>query len=56
MFSKRTAQAVPEWLVGVIIAVAVGALVIYAVVDNAATEGSNAADAIDSLNAPATIP
>jgi len=56
MFSKRNAQAIPEWLVGVIIAIAVGAVVVYAIVNNANAEGSNAADAIDSLNAPSTIP
>ena len=54
--AKRKGTAVPEWIVVLGLIVLLAAPIAYAILNNSNAEGNSAADAVDSLDVPSTIP
>lgn len=53
MFTDRRASEIPQFVVVLAIAVALGATVIWSILSSARTEGSNVSTFIDGVNVPA---
>jgi hypothetical protein len=56
MLHDRSAQAIPEWIVGLVIVILLGGVVVWGIATAANGEGANAGAWINSINVPNVHP
>jgi hypothetical protein len=56
MLSDRSAQAIPEWIVGLVIVILLGGVVVWGIATSANAEGTSAGAWINSINVPNAHP